>query len=79
MSIEQNPVNSTTALRAGWNQPRPEKLPEPTAWPVALAFSITQILWGFVSAFFITGVGAALFIAAIAGWIGDIRHERKQH
>jgi hypothetical protein len=79
MSAEQNPAAPASGLRPGWNEPRPEKLPEPTAWPAALALAVTLVLWGFVSSFFITGVGLALFIAALAGWIGDIRHERKQH
>lgn len=79
MSMEQNPPSARAPLRPGWNRPRPEQLPEPTAWPVALAFATTLILWGFVSALFITGVGLALFAAALTGWVGDIRRERKQH
>jgi hypothetical protein len=26
----------------------------------------------------ISGVGAALWVVALAGWIGEIRHERKR-
>jgi hypothetical protein len=37
MSHEKKPTHSSPAPRAGWNQPRPEKLPEPTAWPAGAA------------------------------------------
>ncbi len=78
-STEHNLASNRTALRPGWNRPRPDKLPPPTAWPVGVAFAVTLILWGFASALMITGIGVALFIASLAGWVGDIRHERKQH
>ena len=78
MSCEQTPRTGSPGMREGWNEPRPEKLPEPTAWPAALALAVTLILWGFVSSFIVTGVGVVLFVAALAGWVGDIRHERKQ-
>ena len=79
MSAEQSPGNAPAGLRPGWSRPIPEKLPEPTAWPVALALAVTLILWGLVSSLIITGFGIALFAAALTGWIADIRHERKQH
>ena len=79
MSTEQNPATSAHGLRPGWNQPRPEKLPGLTAWPCALALAVTLLLWGLVSSLIITGIGVALFIASLAGWIADIRHEREQH
>jgi hypothetical protein len=78
MSMEQSSANASSNLRPGWNHPRPEKLPEPTAWPAALALAVTLMLWGFVSSLIISGVGLALFVAALAGWIADIRHERRQ-
>jgi hypothetical protein len=79
MSTEPNPHASSTGSRPGWSQPRPEKLPEPTAWPVALAFAVALILWGLVSSLILSGVGLGLFITAMTGWVADIRHERKQH
>jgi hypothetical protein len=62
----------------GWNVPKPEKLPEPSIWPAALALGITFLVWGMVTTLLITGVGAAVFAVAIAGWIRDIRHERNK-
>jgi hypothetical protein len=56
-----------------------EALPRPTFWPASLAFAVTFLLWGIVSAPFIAGVGALLFVASLVGWIGDIRHETRSH
>ncbi len=78
MSTEQKSPTTASGHHPGWNQPRPEKLPEPTPWPAAVALAVTLILWGFVSSFIISGVGLALFIAALAGWVAAIRHERNQ-
>lgn len=33
--------------------------------------------WGFITSTVILAVGAALFIASLAGWIAEIRRERK--
>jgi len=79
MSTEESATNPSAGPRPGWNVPRPERLPEPTAWPSALALAVTLILWGFVSSLFITAVGVALFAASLVGWVKDIRHERQQH
>ena len=66
-------------LPHGWTVLRPEKLPEPCVWPATLALGITLLLWGLVTSLIITGVGGMLFLAAMAGWIRDLRHERAQH
>jgi hypothetical protein len=63
----------------GWNVPQPAELPEPCVWPVTLALGITFLVWGLVTSLIITGVGVALFAVALAGWIRDIRHERRKH
>ena len=39
----------------------------------------TFIFWGLITSWVILLVGVGLFIAALAGWISEIRHERKQH
>ena len=78
MSTDHSPAKTSATPHPGWNQPRPEKLPEPTAWPVALALGVTFILWGFVSSLIVSGVGVALFATAMAGWVREIRHEREQ-
>ncbi len=63
---------------AEWTVLPPKKLPEPTVWPAMLALAITFLVWGLVTSLIITGIGLALFATAMAGWIRDIRHERKQ-
>jgi hypothetical protein len=37
----------------------------------------TLIFWGFAASLVIFLAGIGLFIAALAGWICEIRHERK--
>jgi hypothetical protein len=41
--------------------------------------AVTFIFWGLITSWVILAVGVALFIAALAGWITEIRHERKRH
>jgi hypothetical protein len=74
----ENSKPAPLELRAGWNVPQPAQLPEPCVWPVTLALGITFLVWGLITSLIITGVGVALFAVALAGWIRDIRHERKK-
>jgi uncharacterized membrane protein HdeD (DUF308 family) len=84
----RSPVNNrqhSAELTEGWHKPKPEVLPRPGYWPFLLALGITFILWGFAVGFnevfstviIVSGVGLLLFIVALAGWIGDLRDERK--
>jgi hypothetical protein len=66
-----------TEPRTGWNRPRPERIPRPTAWPPALALGITFFAWGLVTSPVVLGVGLVLFTLSLAGWIGEIRHEQR--
>ena len=62
---------------AGW-EPLPHgKLPHPTYFPAGLAMGTAFIFWGFITSWVIGLIGVALFIAALAGWITEIRHERR--
>jgi hypothetical protein len=63
---------------AEWTVLPAKKLPEPTVWPAMLALAITFLVWGLVTSLIITGIGLVLFVISMAGWIRDIRHERKQ-
>jgi hypothetical protein len=75
------PIDSVLAaprpVPPGWNTPRPEVLPLPTWWPAATAFGITLTAWGLISSVFVLAAGAVVFFVSLAGWIGDIRHERR--
>jgi hypothetical protein len=62
-------------LRPGWVRPTVETLPRPTYWPVALAFGVVFALGGIVTAYVVSLVGVLLIAIAIAGWIGELRHE----
>jgi len=63
----------------GWTALPLEHLPAPTFWPAGLALAITFIFWGLISSWVVFAVGLFLFALSLAGWIADIRHERKQH
>jgi hypothetical protein len=61
-----------------WPPLPPEHLPRPTYFPSGLAMGTTFIAWGFITSWVVILIGAGLFIAALAGWITEIWHERKQ-
>ena len=63
----------------GWVKLPVEHLPQATFWPAGLALAITFIFWGLISSWVVLGVGVALFVASMGGWISDLRHERKHH
>jgi hypothetical protein len=70
--------NEPKAGRQGWELLPHEHLPRPTYFPAGLAMGTTFIFWGLITSWVIFLVGVGLFIAALAGWITEIRHERKQ-
>ena len=59
-----------------WQPLPPEQLPRPNYFPAGLAMGTTFFFWGFITSWVILAVGAALFIASLAGWISEIRRER---
>jgi hypothetical protein len=78
--FQTSPNNGEAAQRAhhpGWTPMPLEHLPLPTYWPSGLAFAITLIFWGIITSWVILTVGLLVFIISLAGWIQDIRHERK--
>jgi hypothetical protein len=70
--------NETAKIHPGWEPLPHETLPRPTYFPAGLAMGTTFIFWGLISSIVVFLVGVALFAAALAGWITEIRHERKQ-
>lgn len=72
-------------IPSGWHKPKPETLPKPGYWPALMAFGIVLLLWGFAlgfnevfsSSLVTSSIGLILFVIALAGWIGDLRDERK--
>jgi hypothetical protein len=64
--------------RTSW-EPLPRgRLPRPTYFPAGLAMGTTFIFWGLISSWVVILVGLSLFAAALAGWLTEIRHERRQ-
>ncbi|MGB3364002.1 MAG: hypothetical protein WBB48_04415 [Thermodesulfobacteriota bacterium] len=69
----------------GWHKPLPERLPTAGYWPAIMALGITFMLWGLAVGFnevvstiiILVLIGLILFSLALAGWIGDLRNERK--
>ena len=67
-----------SAMPAKWEPLPPEPLPRPAFFPSGLAMGTTFIFWGLITSWVILLVGTSLFVAALAGWIAEIRHERNQ-
>ena len=63
-------------MREGWNAPKPDVIPRPTSWPAAFALGIALVAWGLIASPVLLGVGGLVFVVSLAGWIGEIRHER---
>jgi hypothetical protein len=61
--------------REGWNRPKPDVIPRPTAWPPALALAVTLLAWGLITSPVVLAVGVILFAVSLVGWIQEIRHE----
>jgi hypothetical protein len=66
---------SSSGLDPGWTRPTMDTLPRPTYWPVTLALGTVLALGGIVTSYVVSLVGIGLIAIAIAGWIGELRHE----
>jgi hypothetical protein len=68
------PDEAVPQVRPGWQILEAEPLPNPTYWPMVMALGIIFLLWGLFTTYIVTGFGLVLFVIALAGWIGDLRH-----
>src|SRR5258705_12826191 len=48
------------------------EVPAPTAWPIVLAFGLTLVSAGFVTAASVSLLGVVLAIAGAVGWFRDV-------
>ena len=64
--------------KQNWTRLPHGHLPQPTYFPAGLAMGVTFFFWGLITSWVVMLVGGILFTAALAGWITDIRHERKR-
>lgn len=61
--------------RTGWSEARPAHIPAPSYWPMVLALGIVLLAYSLVSSWWFTMLGTLLFVVALIGWIGALRHE----
>jgi len=61
----------------GWSDPLPEKVPRPTYYPVIFALGCVFMMFGIVTLWLMSVVGAVLFVIALIGWIGEMRHDQR--
>lgn len=56
--------------------PKPQiHLPDPSIWPITLAFGLLLIALGIIFSRYISLVGIVILLAAIAGWVQENRSE----
>jgi hypothetical protein len=61
------------------NTPSAVSLPEPTAWPIVLAFGISLLFAGLVTSAVVSILGAILFVSGCVGWFCDMfPHEQHE-
>lgn len=75
MAGEQPPP--AAAAHPDWEHLPHKHLPHPTYFPAGLAMGVTFLFWGLITSWVVLAVGLALFAASLAGWITEIRNERK--
>jgi hypothetical protein len=71
------PNEQPSIAQPGWEPLPTEHLPRPTYFPAGLAMGVTFLFWGLITSLVIFVVGLVLFSASLAGWITEIRYERK--
>lgn len=59
----------------GWHVPHPSHLAVPSYAPAMTAFGIVFIALGAVTRWPLSVIGAAIFVLAIAKWIGELLHD----
>jgi len=59
-------------LRAGWSEPKPETIPQPTAAPAAVALGVTLIAFGGLTSSVVSVVGALLAAGALFRWLTEM-------
>ena len=79
MPEEQSTTKPGDTVPPGWQALPDVPLPHPTYFPAGLAMGVAFLFWGLITTWVVLAVGVVLFIAALAGWIAEIRHEYKSH
>jgi len=50
-------------------------MPAPSIWPVLVAAGVTFLMFGILSHWAFSVLGAVLLFGALARWIGEMRHD----
>jgi hypothetical protein len=79
MPNEQSTSRPSDPIPPGWQRLPETPLPHPTYFPAGVAMGAAFLFWGLITTWVVWLVGFALFIAALAGWITELRHEYKSH
>lgn len=61
----------------GFGEPRPARVPRPTAWPMLCAAAVALVFFGVSSSAVVAAVGGLAFLVTLAGWIRELLHERR--
>lgn len=69
------PVAKPLELHPGWSLPRPQNLPKPTYNPAVLALGLVFLAFGVLTSYYVSAVGALLFLIGLTKWIGELQHE----
>ena len=77
MPNEHSTTQDTHTVPTGWQVLPDTPLPHPTYFPAGLAMGAAFMFWGLITTWPVWLVGIVLFLAALAGWITEIRHEYK--
>ena len=75
MPNEQSQGRET--IPSGWQRLPDTPLPRPTYFPAGVAMGAAFLLWGLITTWVVWFVGVILFVAALAGWITELRYEYK--
>ena len=73
------PEEPSLSAHPDWKPLPAGPLPHPTYFPSGLAMGTAFLFWGLITSWVVLVVGLVLFSASLAGWITEIRNERKHH
>ncbi len=78
MTSNESPDQARSASASVvWTAPRSQIIPRSTYSPAVMALAVVCLLWGLLTSYLISLLGFVLLAIALAGWIGDLRHERE--
>jgi hypothetical protein len=70
-------TENPSSPRRGWTRLPPSHIPRPTYFPAGLALGTALIFLSLITSVVILVVGIGIFAVSLAGWVSEIRHERK--